>query len=84
MRTGIPCIDDGAAILKKNGVKKAVIPAEIYVYDEKKKTRVNDLVNALADEKKIRKLRLACYDIPELEGKEYKPKNYGETLEKLD
>ena len=60
VRTGIPCIDEAAAILKKNGVKQAVVPAEIYVYDEKKKTRVNDLVNAVADENKIGTLRLAC------------------------
>lgn len=84
VRTGIPCIEEAAALLKKNGIKQAVIPAEIYVYDEKKKTRVNDLVNALTDEKKIGTLRLACYDILELNGKEYSPKNYGETLEELD
>jgi len=84
VRSGIPCIDDAIAVLKKNGVKSAVIPAEIYVYDEKKKTRVNDLVNALANEKRIGTLRLACYDLLELNGEEFRPRNYGETLEKLD
>jgi len=84
VRRGIPCIDEAAAILKKNGIREAVIPAELYFYDEKKKTRVNDLINALANEKKIGKLRLACYDLMEIDGKEYKPQNYGETLEKLD
>lgn len=83
-RRGIPCVDDAAAVLKKNGVGEAVIPAELYMYDSGRKTRVNDLVNALADEKKIGSLRLACFDIMELDGQEYKPKNYGETLEKLD
>lgn len=29
-------------------------------------------------------LRLACYDILELNGKEFKPDNYGEVLEELD
>jgi len=84
VRTGIPCIDEAVALLKKNGIEQAVIPAEIYVYDEKKKTRVNDLVNAFTDKKKIGSLRLACYDIMELNGKEFKPRDYGETLEKLD
>lgn len=83
-RMGIPCIDNAAAILKKNGVRQAIIPAEIYVYDEKKKTRVNDLINAFANEKKIGNLRLACYDILELDDQIYKPKNYGETLRDLD
>lgn len=84
VRTGIPCIDEAAALLKKDGIKQAVVPAEIYVYDEKKKTRVNDLINALTDEKKIGSLRLACYDIMEIDGEEWRPKNYGETLERLD
>ncbi|MCC8146741.1 MAG: hypothetical protein LIO93_09975 [Bacteroidales bacterium] len=52
VRKGIPCIEEAIKILKKNGIQQAVIPAEIYVYDEKKKTRVSDLVNALTDEKK--------------------------------
>lgn len=29
-------------------------------------------------------LRFACYDILELNGKEFKPDNYGEVLEELD
>lgn len=83
-RRGIPCIDRAAALLKKHGVRQAIIPAELYVYDPKRRTRVNDLVNALADAKKIGTLRLACYDLLELDGEQFKPKNYGETLEKLD
>lgn len=84
VRTGIPCVDEAINVLQSRGIRQAVIPAELYVYDEKKKKRVNDLVNALADEKKIGTLRLACYDILEIDGKEYKPGNYGETLEELD
>lgn len=84
VRSNLPCIEEAINILKKNKIKQAVIPAEIYVYDEKKKTRVNDLVNALANEKLIKTLRLACYDILELNGEEFRPKNYGETLERLD
>lgn len=83
-RRGIPCIDDAAAVLKKNGVRQATIPAELYVYDDDRKTRVNDLINALADEKKIGTLRLACYDILELDDTEFRPKDYGVTLETLD
>lgn len=84
IRTGLPCTDEVVELMQNNGITQAVIPAEIYVYEEKRKTRVNDLINALANQKKIDKLRLACYDIIELNGKEWKPKNYGETLEKLD
>lgn len=84
VRSGLPCIDEAIKVLQKYGIRQAVIPSELYVFDEKKKTRVNDLVNALADEKKIGTLRLACYDILEMDGKEYKPDNYGEVLEELD
>lgn len=83
-RRGIPCIDEAVDVLRRNGVREAVIPAELYVYDPGRKTRVNDLVNALADERKIGSLRLACYDILELDGRQFRSKNYGETLEKLD
>lgn len=84
VRSGLPCINEAIKVLQKYGIRQAVIPSELYVFDEKKKTRVNDLVNALADEKKIGTLRLACYDILEMDGKEYKPDNYGEVLEELD
>lgn len=84
VRRGIPCIDEAAAILQKHGIKQAIIPAEIYLYEDGKKSRVNDLINALADEKKTGSLRLACFDILELNGEPWKHRNYGETLDKLD
>lgn len=84
VRMHLPCIDEAAAMLKKHGVRQAVVPAEIYVYDTARKTRVNDLVSALADPKKTGTLRLACFDITELDGEPYRPVNYGETLARLD
>ncbi|MCD8071591.1 MAG: hypothetical protein LUE10_00095, partial [Alistipes sp.] len=84
VRTALACLDDAVAVLKANGIRQAVIPAELYVYDPKRKTRVNDLINALADKKKAANLRLACYDITELDGADFKPQNYGQTLERLD
>ena len=84
VRSGLPCIDEAIKLLQAKGIGQAVIPAEIYVYDEKKKTRVNDLVNALSDEEKIGTLRLACYDLLEIDSEEYHPADYGETLKHLD
>lgn len=83
-RADLPCLVELGELLKKRGISQAVIPAEIYVYEETRKTRVNDLINTLSNEKKIGSLRLACYDIMELNGKPWKPKNYGETLQELD
>lgn len=83
-RRGLPCVDEAAALLERKGVRQAIVPAELYVYDERRKMRVNDLISALADERKIGTLRLACYDLLELDGAPFKPRNYGQTLEKLD
>lgn len=83
IRSGIPCIEEAAAILRQNGIRQAVIPAELYVYAPDKKTRVSDLVSALSDENKLGSLRLACYDITQLNGTPFRPANYGETLRKL-
>ncbi len=69
MRYGIPCIEEAQELLIKAGVKQAIIPAEIYVYDEKKRTRTNDLLKVLARESKIGTLRLAAFEFLELDGK---------------
>lgn len=84
VRTGLPCTDEAAVVLKKNGIKQAIIPAEIYRYSDTKRTRVNDLIHALNHEEETASLRLACYDIMELNGQEFRPEDYGETLTTLD
>lgn len=84
VRSGIPCIDEAVAILRSKGISQAVIPAELYVHDPSRKTRVSDLLNALSDPGKLGTLRLACYDITQLDGKPFRAANYGETLEKLE
>mgnify|MGYP003623367085 CR=1 FL=1 len=83
-RMGITCVDEVQQILKDAGIKQAILPAEIYVYDENKRTRTNDLLTVLADKKQIGKLRLAVFDIIELDNKPYRPKNYSETCNKLN
>lgn len=76
VRRGIPCIEEAGKLLAAAGIKQAVIPAEIYVYDGKKRTRVNDLLSALADKKKISMLRLAAFDLLELNHKPYDSIDY--------
>lgn len=83
VRRGIPCIEEAGKWLAAAGIKQAVIPAEIYVYDEKKRTRTNDLITVLADEKKLDRLRLAVFDILQIDGSPYRPENYAETIEEL-
>lgn len=83
VRRGIPCVEEAGRLLTAAGVKEAFIPAEIYVSDENRKTRVNDLLSALANKNKISTLRLACFDIVELDGTNYLPLPYPTTWKKL-
>ena len=47
IRLGLPCAEEAAKLLKKAGVKQAIIPAEIYVDDTDKDTRTVDRIHAL-------------------------------------
>ena len=83
IRTGLPCVDDAAAALKAAGAKQAVIPAELYVDQSEGRTRVFHVLAALADQGKTGSLRLAAFDILELDGALFKANSYGETHAKI-
>lgn len=83
IRLGLPCAEEAAKLLKKAGVKQAIIPAEIYVDDTDKRTRTLDLIHALSKKGDVSMLHLAAFDILELDNKPYKPVNYIETHKKL-
>jgi len=82
-RRGIPCIDEAARLLKKAGVKEAIIPAEIYVDDTDKRTRTNDLLYALSKKGDVSRLHLVAFDILELNQESFRPNSYQETWQKL-
>jgi len=83
IRTGIPCVEDAAAALRAAGVTQAVIPAELYLDETDGRTRVYQVMAALADKKQIASLRLAAFDILELDGSPYEPNSYSQTHAKL-
>lgn len=83
IRLGLPCAEQAARLLKKAGVSEAIIPAELYVDDTDKRTRTHDLLHALSKKGDVSRLRLAAFDILELDGKPYKPENYLQTHEQL-
>ena len=83
VRIGLPCAEEAAKMLKKAGVKQAIIPAEVYVEDRDKRTRTHDLLHALSVEGDVGILLLVGFDILELEGKPYKPENYIQTHKQL-
>lgn len=84
VRRGLPCIKEAAELLNKAGVKQAIIPAEIYVHDGKYKSRVNELISTLANEKKTGNLKLAVFDIVELDGSELGKTSYGQIHKLLE
>lgn len=83
-RLGLPCVEEAARLLQRAGVKQAILPAEIYVEDNDKRTRVHDLIHALSKKGDVRKLHLAFFDVLELEGAAFHPGNYRETWELLN
>jgi len=83
IRTGLPCTEDAKAALIAAGVRQAVIPAELYVDETAGRTRVFHVLNALSDQKKIDSLRLAAFDILQLDDEPFKAMSYGQTHDKL-
>ena len=83
IRTGLPCLEDAKKALKAAGVSQAIIPSELYVDEASGRTRVFNVLNALADPEKTATLKLAAFDILELDGSQFKPNSYEETHAKI-
>lgn len=82
-RLGLPCVEEAARLLREAGVNEAILPAEIYVDDSDKRTRVHDLIHALSKKGDVSTLRLAFFDVLEREGQPFRPASYQETWELL-
>jgi hypothetical protein len=83
VRMGIPCLEEAAKCLKAAGLKDAVIASELYADEEKKRSRVFDVLAALADKSLQESLCLAPFDIISIDGKPYRSLSYGDTHKKL-
>ncbi|MDR3237153.1 MAG: hypothetical protein LBT84_01485 [Spirochaetia bacterium] len=82
VRSGLPCMDAAAKMLKSAGLKSAVIPSELHV-DGKERGRVFDVLAALADPSKHKQLRLSPFDIVSLNGAAFKADSYEATYKRL-
>ncbi|MCL1917423.1 MAG: hypothetical protein FWG14_03770 [Peptococcaceae bacterium] len=83
VRTGLACLEDAVNALKAAGIRQAVVPAELYADEGRERTRVFHVLTALADAGKAAKLRLAMFDILELDDVRFRAASYGETHKKL-
>ena len=80
---GLKCINLFSEALKQAGVKQAVIAAELYMHRQDGRPRCGDVTTALADIEKRNEIRLAPFDIVELDGKEWNDAHYDETHQRL-
>ena len=84
-RRALPCLEEFANLASKAGLRSAMIAAELYApLSETGRERVCDVATALADESLHGRLRLAPFDILELDGEEFKAEHYKETLARLN
>jgi len=83
IRTGLPCVEDACQGLRDSGVDSAIIPAELYADESEGRTRVFNVLNDLSDEKKIGSLRLAVFDILQIDGEAFKPISYKDTHDRI-
>lgn len=83
-RLDLPCVAEAARLLREAGIDDAILPAEIYVDDGDKRTRVNDLIHALSKKGDVRTLRLAFFDVLELAGEPFRPDSYVDTWKLLN
>jgi hypothetical protein len=79
----LKCLDAFAEALKRAGVKRAIIAAELYLPREGGRPRCGDVPAALADESKRDELALAPFDIIELDDDAWKAEHYSDTHNKL-
>ncbi len=84
VREGIACIEEAGRLIERAGYKQAIAPAEIYVSDDDRKTRVNDLISALANKNKTDSLKLAVFDLLELDGQPVDNRNFQKTWNKIN
>ncbi len=79
----IECARIFAQSLKDAGISKAAIATELYMPCPDGRPRHGDVATALADDKVCHKLRLAPFDILELDNEKWIPSHYSETHKKL-
>jgi len=83
VRMGLPCVEDAKRTLIAAGVKSCVLPAELHVEESSGRTRISDVLNALADVNKIHTLRLAVFDVLDIDDQPFKANSYEDTHRKI-
>ncbi len=68
VREGLPCLQEAEKLIKASGLSQFSGAAELYVTENGERTRVYDVISALADKDKVPNLSLAFFDVLEVNG----------------
>ena len=79
----VPCVKKLVDAIKTAGIKSMSVVAELYAPADNGRPRVFDVLSALADPKKAANLRLAPFDIVEIDGEPFKTAHYKNCHAKL-
>lgn len=87
VRVGIPAVDEAAALLKKAGVKSALIPGELHFTKASgKRPRVHDVSRVArqpGSQAELEQLGFAAFDILDIDGQPADPE-FAKTLDRLN
>jgi len=84
-RKDLPCLKEFAELVNKAGIKSITVAAELYaILSDSGRERVHDVSTALADEKLHAKLRLAPFDLLDINDEVFMSQHYKEVIEKLN
>jgi len=84
IRRGLPCIEEFRELAKKAGFKSLTVAAELYaVISETGRERVGDVSSAQADKSQHDKLKLAVFDILDIDGEPFAAGHFKEKLSKI-
>ncbi len=86
VRLGLPVLDEVARLVDKAGVKRALLVGELYVHRTDRRPRVHDVCRVArqpASTDEVGSLRLAMFDVMELDGKP-PPASYPEVFRRLE
>ena len=85
VRRELPCIKEFAELSAKSGYKSMVVAAELYAtLSPDGRERVGDVSVAEANQSLNEKLKLGVFDIISLDGVNYSPEHYKETIIKIN
>ena len=84
IRKDLPCIAEFKELCRKNGLKSITAAAELYaVISKDGRERVGDVSTAQADESLQGCLKLAVFDILDIDGEPFTAEHYKHTLAKI-